>query len=137
LAGDLEARPQDDALSSYVGQVSKGDAEIDWTADAEAIWRMVRAYNPWPGAATTMPGARLHIWQGWPVGHEPEAEPGTVLSLSPVDTADGQRPALHVRCGVGSLAILQLQKEGRRILGADEFTRGERGIIGSVLGRGA
>jgi methionyl-tRNA formyltransferase len=134
LAGNLEPRPQQEDLSSYVGQVSKADAEIDWTRDGQSIWRMVRAYNPWPGAATSLADARLQIWEAWPGSDESLEEPGTVLSLAPVSLRGTELPALHVKCGSGTLAVLRLQKEGRRPLNADDFARGERGLVGQVLG---
>jgi methionyl-tRNA formyltransferase len=57
-----------------------------------------------------------------------------VLSLAKVDTPEGAVDAIITRAGSGSLAVLELQKEGRKALAAGEFARGERELTGSLLG---
>ena len=47
-AGDTAAEPQDDALANYAEKLSKEEARIDWSMDAVAIARCIRAFNPWP-----------------------------------------------------------------------------------------
>ena len=47
-AGDTAAEPQDDALANYAEKLSKEEARIDWSMDAVAIERCIRAFNPWP-----------------------------------------------------------------------------------------
>ena len=59
--GGIEPRPQDEAMASYCKKLVKADGEIDWRLPAVDIWRRVRAYNPWPGAATTWQGRQLRI----------------------------------------------------------------------------
>jgi hypothetical protein len=47
-AGGTAAEPQDDALANYAEKLSKEEARIDWSMDAAAIERCIRAFNPWP-----------------------------------------------------------------------------------------
>jgi methionyl-tRNA formyltransferase len=132
-AGTLRPQPQDASLASYVSTVKKEDGLIDWSLPAEQIWRRVRAYNPWPGAFTRLDGAMLHVWEAWPLAEEGAESPGTVLPApSPLD--EGARDAgFVVQTGDGILAVLQVQKEGRRVLSAKDFLRGERGLVGRRL----
>jgi methionyl-tRNA formyltransferase len=103
--------------------------------------------NPWPGAATTLDGEMLHIWEAWPLPVERGAptsarpgtdEPGTVLPLSPAQREklppEAQQEALAVQTGEGLLVILRLQRAGRRALPAAEFVRGQRQLFGRRLG---
>jgi len=133
-AGSLEPQPQDASIASYVSTVKKEDGLIDWALPAAQIWRRVRAYNPWPGAFTHLDGAMLHVWEAWPLAKQSAEPPGTVLSLpSPIAEAAGEA-GFAVQTGEGLLAVLQVQKEGRRVLPAKEFLRGERGLMGHRLG---
>jgi methionyl-tRNA formyltransferase len=134
MRGRIEPRAQDDRAATYSPQLKREDGRIDWTGSAENIWRQVRAMNSWPGAETTLHRARLHIWRAWPLTDNTAAQPGTVTGLAAIDTPDGDSEAITVKCGEGSLALLQLQKEGRKSLSAPEFARGERNILGARLG---
>jgi methionyl-tRNA formyltransferase len=54
-AGDTAAEPQDDALANYAEKLSKEEARIDWSMEAVAIERCIRAFNPGPSAGSTSP----------------------------------------------------------------------------------
>ena len=131
--GELVARPQDDAQSTYAPPVRREDAVIDWSLPAVEVWRRVRAYNPWPVATTTLDGEPLRILQAWPLDVEARVEPGTVLALP--DGSDAPEGAgFAVRCGQGALAVVRAQRAGRRGVSGAELLRGARGLIGKRLG---
>ncbi len=81
----LSETPQDESLATYTAPIEKARSVIDWSMDAGQIERMVRAYDPWPVARTTMAGEDLLIWR---------AAPGTIIGLKPdaiVQCGDGGR----------------------------------------------
>lgn len=127
--GALPEAPQHEDLATYTKPVKKEDAIIDWTGDAARIERTVRAYNPWPVARTWCDSDDLLIWNAAvaepPSDASPAAEPGTLVRLTPVPV---------VRCGVGFLALLQVQAPGRRRMPAADFFRGRRLAVGMRLG---
>ncbi|MFY8215387.1 MAG: methionyl-tRNA formyltransferase, partial [Chthoniobacterales bacterium] len=55
VSGTASRIPQNTALATHVGKLSRTDAFIDWTAEASEVERMIRAMNPWPVAWTTIP----------------------------------------------------------------------------------
>ncbi|KKK67617.1 hypothetical protein LCGC14_2952280, partial [marine sediment metagenome] len=137
LSDEIEPQPQDHSLATKAPLLKKEHGAIDWALAADEIWRRVRAYNPWPGAYTTLDGRLLHIWEAWPLA-DGGAAPGTVVSLSAEQQA-GLPPATDqgafgVATGEGVLAVLAAQREGRRRLTASEFLRGMREFIGRRLG---
>jgi methionyl-tRNA formyltransferase len=137
LRGEIEPQPQDDSQATKAPLLKKEQGAIDWSLPAVDIWRRVRAYNPWPGAYTTIGGALLHIWEAWPLA-DGGATPGTVVKLSPEPRARlpegaGTEP-FGVTTGDGLLAVLVAQREGRKALAAGELLRGMRDFIGSRLG---
>ncbi|MEX0801521.1 MAG: methionyl-tRNA formyltransferase [Dehalococcoidia bacterium] len=137
LAGELTPERQDESLASSTPLLKKEHGEIDWSLPATDIWRRVRAYNPWPGAYTTLDGKLLHIWSAWPLP-DGAATPGAVADLSDEQRAalpaDADPQAFAVGTGDGLLAVLSVQLEGRRALPAGAFRRGLRDLIGRRLG---
>lgn len=131
LKGELTPRPQDEAEVSYCRQISKEDGEINWQLPAIDIWRRVRAYNPWPGSFTGRQGRRLKIIEAVPVSEGEGVSVGRVVTLPP---AGGIAvPAFGVGTGQGILGILKVQLEGKRVISAADFLKGQRDFIGARL----
>ncbi len=131
LKGEITPRPQDEARVSYCRPIAAGDGEIDWRLPAIDIWRRVRAYSPWPGSFTAWQGRRLKVIEAVPLSEEEETIVGRVVALAPA--GDGETPAFGVGTGRGILGITKLQLEGKRVVAAVDFLRGQRGFIGTQL----
>jgi methionyl-tRNA formyltransferase len=125
-AGELQPVPQPAEGATYARKIDKAEAVIDWTADALAIERKVRAFNPVPVASTTWRDEPLRVWRARAHGH-PEGLAGRVV-------ASGDDGVL-VACGRGALQLLELQRPGGRRLSIGDFLRGSTIDIGETLGR--
>ena len=127
LGGQIDPLPQDEEAATYAPMISKSDGELDWSRPAQELDRMCRAYYPWPGTFTYWAGKRLKVLRAFAAAEESvEAAPGTVVRLP-----DG----IGVTTGRGVLVVQDLQLAGKRAVTADEFVRGQRGFIGSRLGK--
>jgi methionyl-tRNA formyltransferase len=125
--GRLETHPQAEAGVEYARRIERGEARIDWTAEAAAVDRLVRAFDPVPGAFTLLRGAPLKVWKARAIpGDADGAPPGAVLSAS----ARG----IVVACGRGMLAIDELQPAGARRMSAAAFVAGRGVEAGALLG---
>src|SRR5688572_6502787 len=113
--GGLASRPQAEDGVTYAAKVTPRDARIDWTRDATAIDRQVRAFDPVPGAATALEGATIKVWRAEPVATSPAGAPGSIAVAG---------DALVVACGEGALRITELQPAGGRRMGARAFAAG-------------
>jgi methionyl-tRNA formyltransferase len=123
--GRVEALPQQEDGASYARKISRDDAAIDWQASALAIDRQVRALDPVPGAFTVLGGKPIKIWSSEPqAGHF--GSPGAVVR------ADGG--SLVIACGVGALAVRELQRAGGRRLDAADFLSGNPIETGTRVG---
>jgi methionyl-tRNA formyltransferase len=117
---------QDDSQATYAPKIDKGEAKIEWTEDAVAIDRKVRAFNPVPGAWTLHGGSPLKIWRT-SHGDNVSAAPGTVCN-----TSGG---AITVAAGGGtSVRLLELQRAGGKRLPAAAFIAGSSLAPGERLG---
>lgn len=128
-AGTLHAIPQPADGVTYAAKLDKAEALIDWKRDAVAIERQVRAFNPWPVADTRWDGEQLRVFEAR--AEEGDGSPiaddvGTITSV--------RDDAIVVQCGVGQLALRQLQRPGRRVVSAADFARSLPQLTGRRLG---
>ncbi len=115
LATDrAESTPQREDGVTYATKIDKAEALMDWSLDASALDRKVRAFNPWPIAETRLDGAQLRVYRAEVISSESPAtlgaEPGTIVDI--------RGPAIVVACGRGYLALTELQRPGRRPVAA-------------------
>lgn len=114
LAGNLPAAVQDDAQSTYAPKIRPTDAVIDWTRPTEELHRLVRAYNPVPGARFEFNDETIKCWRARIGGTDSKsAVPGKILAVRP--------NGIEVACGSGSLILTELQRPGRKRVTASEF----------------
>ena len=121
--GTIRRIPQDHSLATYTRPVSKTDAAIDWSSDAQHLGRLVRAMNPWPGAFFELSGEAIRVWKATP--EQGKTEPGQVLSLR----SDG----ILVGAGDGMLLLREVQAPSRNRVAAIEFARARSLKIGADL----
>ncbi|WP_434635183.1 methionyl-tRNA formyltransferase [Chromobacterium sp. CV08] len=125
--GRLDAiRPQKQPEEgvTYAQKLSKAEAEVDWTLPADDVARAIRAYNPAPGAFTSLGGEPLKLWMA--SAEAGSAEPGVVVSAD----ADG----VLVGAGQGLVRIAVLQAAGGKRLAARDFVAGRGLPAGTRLG---
>jgi methionyl-tRNA formyltransferase len=131
----IEPEPQDEAVVTYAPQLKREDARLNWSLPAVELWRAVRAYNPWPVAFTTLGGEDLRVFEAWPLDGNSSRAPGTVLGVEALPAESGATDqGLVMQTGEGRLALLQIQKAGRRRTSGSEFFRGQRDLAGTKLG---
>lgn len=125
--GNLVATPQFEDGITYAEKISNEEAQIDWSAPATVIERLIRALSPAPGAFTFLHGQRLKIFaaQVHPVSSAAQA-PGALML-----PAEGR---IHVACGEGSLELEEVQPAGKRRMHISEFVRGNSLKAGDLLG---
>lgn len=123
---EITPQPQSEAGVTYTKLMTKEAGQIDWELPAVQLWRQVRAYQPWPGCYTRWQGKQLKIIEAMPLAGE-SGEPGKVVEVKNGVAAFG------VVTGDGILGVVKLQMEGKKVVIADEFLRGQRQFMGAVL----
>ncbi|MFI5072868.1 MAG: methionyl-tRNA formyltransferase [Terriglobales bacterium] len=125
-AGTLQPQPQDNASATLAPILKKDDGGIDFHRSAIEIYNRLRGFQPWPGAFTTFRKKNLNVWKAKP---QPRA-----VSEGELLIEDGN---LLVGCGHdSSLALLELQPEGKKRMSAHDFIQGYRPQNGEYLGKG-
>jgi methionyl-tRNA formyltransferase len=122
--GKAEETPQDDALATYAGKVTRESARIDWNVSALEISRLIRACDPKPGAFTKTPKGDVKLF-GPKVIDGIKATPGVVVDA----TGD-----LTIACGTDALRVTGVQPSGKSRMSAHEWVRGRGAAVGDRFG---
>ncbi len=112
IAGNISPQEQDESAATYAPKIRASDALIDWQRSATELDRIVRAFNPTPGAYFLLDDERIKC-SGASIAAGADATPGTVIDAGP----DG----ITVACGDGALCMTSLQRPGKRLVSAGEF----------------
>ncbi len=107
---DLTPTPQPEEGVTYAAKIDKAEARIDWTRPAEDVARHIRGLSPFPGVWFDSPFGRLKLLNARAV--DGQGSPGTLI--------DG----LTIACGTGAVEVLDVQREGKRAMSAQEMLRG-------------
>ncbi len=111
---DLPAHPpvpQPQEGVTYASKIDKAESRIDFTRDAHQVERLVRAFNPFPGAFFEYRGERFRILAAHVEEHGGPA--GELLDNS-----------LLIGCGHASLRPTLIQRAGKGAMSPGEFLRG-------------
>ena len=117
----LPAQAQPEAGLTYASKIDKSEAVLDWRQPAAVLGQHVRAFNPFPGAISSLDGASLKIWCA--EATDGCGEPGVVLAVD--------KRGIVVACGDGALRLTELQKAGGKRLPAKQFLAGTAVLPGS------
>jgi len=100
---------------------------VDWNLSSDEVSRIIRAYDPKPGAFTTLNGLDIKLFGARKVAGQAVtgSNAGSVISSS-----DG----IIVACGDGSIWIRDVQPSGKRRMRSIEWMRGRGISIGDQLG---
>ena len=114
LNGEIEPIPQDNEQSTYAPMLKKGDGELDFSKPAKFLARMVRAYQPWPGAYQFFGDVRLKVYKAHAVAAQGVVEGGRYI-------VSGQ-PAWGTVDGL--LVLDDVQAAGKTRVSGEDFLNG-------------
>ncbi len=117
--------PQGEDGMCYAEKIQKAEAEIDWSQSAIIIDRLIRAFNPFPGASSTLNGQSLKFWRARPLAQlqadQYQEQAADRLGLIVGKSKDG----FVVWCKDSALEVLEIQKPGGRRMSAAQWIQAE------------
>ena len=117
-AGRLKPVRQPAEGVTYAHKIEKTESVVDWSNPAALIERRIRAFDPFPGATSSLRGETIKLWKS------------CIDSMKrPCDAGNGQillanDEGVRVACGDGVLCVSELQRSGGKRLPAADFLRG-------------
>jgi methionyl-tRNA formyltransferase len=122
--GKANPRSQDESLASPAPKIFKEDCRIRWNQSARQIHNFIRGLSPYPAAFTTHNGKVLKIYKSRALDVPSTSGPGSVVATP---------ASLNVATADTMLSLIEMQQEGRRKMGVEEFLRGYRITSGEKL----
>jgi len=116
--------PQDDSRATYATKINRDGGRIDWKQSAVDIARLIRGYDPKPGAYTTSDKGDIKMF-GPRVLDGIKGKPGEVMKVT------GE---LIVACGTDALRITDVQPTGKKRMPAHDWARGRGAKVGDRYG---
>jgi methionyl-tRNA formyltransferase len=102
-AGEVQAVPQDHGCATYAPKITRESTRLDWQRDAASVARVIRAFDPEPGAWAMLHGEPVKLFGARAVNTG--GEPGTVLSAG---------RTLQIAAGVGAVEVNEVQPAGKK-----------------------
>ncbi len=111
--GEVQPVPQDHSLATYAPKVNRQTARLDWSRDAASVARVIRAFDPEPGAWCLLDGGEVKLFGARAANAT--GEPGTVLH-------NGR--TLTIAAGVGAVEVAEIQPAGKKRMTVSDWLRG-------------
>lgn len=117
VAGELEARTQEESAATYCRKLQKEDGVLDFSAPAYELAARINGLFPWPACAVEICGQSVKLGLA-------DATGASASSVAPGEVQGADADGLLVGTGDGLLRLRKLQRPGGRMLAAGEFLRG-------------
>lgn len=130
IGGKIIPRKQDDHKSTLCRLIKRSDGHVSWSEKAADIYNKFRAFYPWPGIFSfwnkkgTVLRLKLRNISLETDNNNPQHSPGQVFSK------DG---GIFVQAISGSIALEEVQLEGKSPITIRDFINGHPDFIGSKL----
>jgi methionyl-tRNA formyltransferase len=103
---NLTPTVQNNDEATYAHKLSKEEARIDWTLDAQQLARNVRAFNPWPFVWFIHNEESIKVWQVEVVESFGELTEGTIANVD--------KNGIEVATGEHNLLLSIIQIPGKK-----------------------
>tara|TARA_B100001175_G_scaffold286845_1_gene268861 strand:+ start:150 stop:1073 length:924 start_codon:yes stop_codon:yes gene_type:complete len=111
--GNIRFEDQDHSKATYAKKIQKIEGKIDWMESADNIIGKINGLFPYPGAFFLYNGERYKILKA--EKSHTNGTPGRVISED-----------LEICCGEGSIKVITIQREGKRVQKINEFLLGSQ-----------
>lgn len=118
--GNVQITKQDESLAKHPApKLFKETGKINWNRNATEIHNLVRGLSPYPAAWTKINGKTAKIFTT-------ELLSMDISEKGPGEYQTDGKTYLHFQTGEQAIAIQELQMEGKKRMGIEEFLRGNK-----------
>ena len=123
--GKANEVPQDESRATFAPKINREAARINWKRSAIEIARLIRAFDPKPGAYTSSQKGDIKLF-GPRLMDGINGKPGEVIKVT------GE---LVIACGTDAVRIGEVQPTGKKRMAAHDWARGRGAKVGDRLGK--
>ena len=118
--GNINFQDQDHSKATYAKKIQKAEGKINWNEAADKIIGKINGLYPYPGAFFLFKGERYKILKA--EKSYSSGKPGNII------TED-----FEICCVEGSIKVLSIQREGKKVQKIKEFLLGSKINIGTNI----
>ena len=122
-SGSIAPIPQTHDLASIARSLKRDAGAIDWSRSADEIVNLIRGCTPRPGAFTKLGDTQVKVWHATVLGRDFKSRPRTE-SGAPGEIVAIDKDGIEVAAGRGSVRLIEVQPESRKLMSAADFARG-------------
>jgi methionyl-tRNA formyltransferase len=104
-------------------KIHKETCEINWNTDTQRVYNQIRGLSPYPAAWTKLQDKNLKVYRTEKTTLPEDIE---IMENEPAKIATNQKDFLAYQTADGWLSLTEIQLEGKRRMGIEEFLRGYR-----------
>ena len=125
INGELEGVPQDEEQVTFCSLIKPEQEKLDLSKDILEVYGYIRGLSDEPGAYLYLDNQKLKIFKAKIANDLVNAEVGTIVQAD--------KRGLLLQAKNGQLAILELQKEGKKRMDYKAFINGNQNLLGTKL----
>ncbi len=123
--GELEGIPQDEEQVTFCSLIKPEQEKLDLSKDILEVYGYIRGLSDEPGAYLYLDNQKLKIFKAKIANDLVTAEVGTIVQAD--------KRGLLLQAKNGQIAILELQKEGKKRMDYKAFINGNQNLLGTKL----
>ena len=125
IKGELKGEEQDESLVTFCSTIKPEQEKLDLGLTANQIVGWVKGLSDEPGAYLYLNNFKLKIYKAKKVNEIVDHEVGEIVKAD--------KNGLYFQAKDGQIAILELQKEGKKRMDYRSFVNGNQNLLGQKL----
>ena len=123
INGEIKGEEQNEEEVTFCSLIKPEQEKIDLSKDIKDIYGLIRGLSDEPGAYLYLNNQKVKIFKASIANDVVNAEVGTIV--------EADKRGLLIQLNNGQLAILELQKEGKKRMDYRSFINGNQNLLGA------
>ena len=123
INGEIKGEEQNESEVTFCSLIKPEQEKIDLSKDIKDIYGLIRGLSDEPGAYLYLNNQKVKIFKANIANNVVNAEVGTIV--------EADKRGLLIQLNNGQLAILELQKEGKKRMDYRSFINGNQNLLGA------
>ena len=125
IKGELKGEPQNEEEVTFCSLIKPEQEKLDLSLPAKSLIGWIRGLSDEPGAYLYLNNLKLKIYKAQIVNDLIDHQVGEILKAD--------KNGLVFQAKDGQIAILELQKEGKKRMDYRSFINGNQNLLGQIL----
>ncbi len=125
IDGELPGEVQDESLVTFCPTIKPEQEKLDLSLSVKDIYGWIRGLSDHPGAYFVLDNLKLKVFKAKIVNENVSGELGEIVRAD--------KGGLVVQCKDGQIALLDIQKEGKKRMDYKSFLNGNQGLLGKIV----